>query len=52
MYKKKSIVGWLEIVLVKGFSFVEPMFVAKSPHPLPLQNINEYIEEISINLWY
>ena len=28
--------GWLEIVLVKGFSFVEPMFVAKSPHPLPL----------------
>ena len=27
--------GWLEIVLVKGFSFVEPMFTAKSPYPLP-----------------
>ena len=23
--------GWLEIVLVKGFLFVEPMFTAKSP---------------------
>ena len=32
-----SIVGWLEIILVKGFSFVEPIFAAKSPYSLPLQ---------------
>ena len=31
-----SIVGWLEIILVKGFSFVGPIFAAKSPYSLPL----------------
>ena len=28
--------GKLEIILVKGFSFVEPIFAAKSPYSLPL----------------
>ena len=31
-----SIVGWLGIILLKGFSFVEPIFAAKSPYSLPL----------------
>ena len=31
-----SIVGWLGIILVKGFSFVGPIFAAKSPYSLPL----------------
>ena len=31
-----SIACWLEIILVKGFSFVEPIFAAKSPYSLPL----------------
>ena len=34
-----SIVGWLGIILVKGFSFIGPMFAAKSP---ALIHINEY----------
>ena len=35
-----SIVGWLEIILVKGFSFVEPIFTARSPYSLPLYEYN------------
>ena len=31
-----SIVGWLEIILVKGFSFIEPIFAAKSLYSLTL----------------
>ena len=31
-----SIVGWLGIILVKGFSFVGLMFAAKSPYSLTL----------------
>ena len=34
-----SIVGWLGIILVKGFSFIGPKFVVKSP---ALIHINEY----------
>ena len=35
-----SIVGWLEIILLKGFSFVEPIFTAKSPYSLALYEYN------------
>ena len=38
-----SIVGWLGIILVKGFSFIGPMFVAKSP---ALIHVNEYMTSI------
>ena len=34
-----SIVGWLGIILVKGFSFIGPMFAAKSPYSLPLYTL-------------
>ena len=33
---------WLEIVLVKGFSLVGPMFAAKSPYPLPAVSLAVY----------
>ena len=33
---------WLEIVLVKGFSLVGPMFVAKFPYPLPAVSLAVY----------
>ena len=33
---------WLEIVLVKGFSLVRPMFAAKSPYPLPAVSLAVY----------
>ena len=33
---------WLEIVLVKGFSLLGPMFAAKSPYPLPAVSLAVY----------
>ena len=33
---------WLEIVLVKGFSLVGPMFAAKFPYPLPTVSLAVY----------
>ena len=33
---------WLEIVLVKGFSLVGPMFAAKFPYPLPTVSLVVY----------
>ena len=33
---------WLEIVLVKGFSLVGPMFAAKFPYPLPTVSLGVY----------
>ena len=33
---------WLEIVLVKGFSLVGPMFAPKSPYPLPAVSLAVY----------
>ena len=33
---------WLEIVLVKGFSLVGPMFAAKFPYPLPAVSLAVY----------
>ena len=33
---------WLEIVLVKGFSLVGPMFAAKFPCPLPTVSLGVY----------
>ena len=33
---------WLEIVLVKGFSLVGPMFTAKFPYPLPAVSLAVY----------
>ena len=33
---------WLEIVLVKGFSLLGPMFAAKSPYPLPTVSLAVY----------
>ena len=33
---------WLEIVLVKGFSLVGPMFAAKFPYPLPPVSLAVY----------
>ena len=33
---------WLEIVLVKGFSLVGPMFAAKSPYLLPTMSLAVY----------
>ena len=33
---------WLEIVLVKGFSLVGPMFAIKFPHPLPTVSLEVY----------
>ena len=33
---------WLEIVLVKGFSPVGPMFAAKFPYPLPTVSLGVY----------
>ena len=38
-----SIVGWLGIILVKGFSFIGPKFVVKSP---ALIHVNEYMTSI------
>ena len=32
----------LEIVLVKGFSLIEPIFAAKSPYPLPTVSLALY----------
>ena len=34
--------NWLEIVLVKGFSLVGPMFAAKFPYPLPTVSLGVY----------
>jgi len=33
---------WLEIVLMKGFSLVGPMFAAKFPYPLPAVSLAVY----------
>ena len=33
---------WLEIVLVKSFSLIGPMFAAKSPYPLPAVSLAVY----------
>ena len=41
--------GLIKNCIGEEFSFVEPMFAAKSTSPA-LIHINEYIEEISINL--
>ena len=37
-----AVKDWLEIVLVKGFSLVGPMFAAKFPYPLPAVSLAVY----------